>query len=128
MIKSAKSFLDQVHIARLIVIVLLPCISCNEGDRSDKVILDHGQMVKILTEIYLTEQKINRLGVSRDSGEHEFERFKKVVFQRVGVSDSVFKRSFDYYMDRPKEMEMIYTMLVDSLSLMEQRSDSIRKK
>ena len=85
-------------------------------------------MVKILTEIYLTEQKINRLGVSRDSGEHEFERFKKGVFERVGVSDSVFKRSFDYYMDRPKEMEMIYTALVDSLSLMEQRFDSPKKK
>ena len=44
------------------------------------------------------------------------------------MSDSVFKKSFDYYMDRPKEMELIYTALVDSLSLMEQRFDSSIKK
>ena len=85
-------------------------------------------MVEILTEIYLSEQKVNRLGLTRDSAEHEFGRFKKEVFEKINVSDSVFKRSFDYYMDRPKEMEMIYTALVDSLSLMEQRIDLSRKK
>jgi hypothetical protein len=84
-------------------------------------------MVKAMTEIYLAEQKINRLGVPRDSAEHEFERFKRLVFEKIDVSDSVFKRSFDYYMDRPKEMEVIFTALVDSLSLMEQRIESSKK-
>ncbi len=81
-------------------------------------------MVKALTEIYLAEQKINRLGLPRDSAEREFDRFKQLVFEKIEVSDSVFKRSFDYYMDRPKEMEIIFTALVDSLSLMEQRIES----
>jgi hypothetical protein len=45
------------------------------------------------------------------------------MFAKLGVSDSVFKRSFDYYMDRPREMEQIYAALVDSLSLKEQRLD-----
>ena len=81
-------------------------------------------MVKALTEIYLAEQKINRLGLPRDSAEGEFERFKKRVFEKIEVQDSVFKRSFNYYMDRPRDMEFIFTALVDSLSLMEQRLES----
>ena len=103
--------------------VLLLASCGDEGQSASQQVLSHREMVKVMTEIYLTEQKVNRLGVPRDSAERDFERFKKVLFKRLGTSDSVFKRSFDYYMDRPKEMEQIYTALVDSLSLMEQRYD-----
>ena len=109
-----------------IFLIGVTCLSCGEADREESPILSKPEMVKALTEIYISEQKINRLGIPRDSAEREFERFKKVIFKNIGVSDSVFKRSFDYYMDRPKEMEQIYTALVDSLSLMEQRLDSVR--
>lgn len=107
---------------------MLVLASCgDEGKTVGEPILSHREMVTALTEIYLAEQKVNRLGVPRDSAEREFERFKKVIFKRIGTSDSVFKRSFDYYMDRPREMEQIYTTLVDSLSLMEQRYDLPQK-
>lgn len=102
--------------------------SCGDGSKkTEQPILSHHEMVKTLTEIYLSEQKVNRLGVPRDSAEREFERFKKVIFGRIGISDSLFKRSFNYYMDRPQEMEQIYATLVDSLSLMEQRYDLPQK-
>ena len=104
--------------------MLILCGSCSDGDRDNKDILTRKQMVKALTEIYLAEQKINRLGLPRDSAEGEFERFKKRVFEKIEVQDSVFKRSFNYYMDRPRDMEFIFTALVDSLSLMEQRLES----
>lgn len=108
--------------------ILFLCISCNEGEKGDKTILTHQQMVEVLKDLYLAEAKVNQRGLARDSSEREFEKFKEVVFEKVNVSDSVFKRSFNYYMDHPKEMEMIYTTLVDSLSLMEQRFDSPKKK
>lgn len=108
--------------------MVLLMAACGEEDKNGaEPILSHREMVKALTEIYLTEQKVNRLGVPRDSAEREFERFKKVIFKGIGISDSIFKRSFDYYMDRPREMEQIYTTLVDSLSLMEQRYDLPQK-
>jgi hypothetical protein len=107
--------------------VLFAVSACDQSER-DPSILSREQMVKILTEVYLTEQKVNRMGVPTDSAEHEFERFKRTVFEQNKISDSIFRKSFDYYMDRPKEMELIYTALVDSLSLMEQRFDSSIKK
>jgi hypothetical protein len=103
------------------LLVLVP--ACGDADKETQPILTHREMVKALTEIYISEQKVNRLGLPRDSAQREFEKFSKVVFKKIGISDSLFKRSFDYYMDRPKEMEQIYTALVDSLSLMEQRLD-----
>lgn len=104
------------------MLVMLP--SCWDGDREAQPILSQPEMVRALTEIYISEQKVNRLGVPRDSAEREFARFKGIIFKKLGTSDTLFKRSFDYYMDRPEEMEQIYTALVDSLSLMEQRLDN----
>ena len=107
----------------VVLFLLTFCASCSEGDKETQPILTKPEMVAALTEIYISEQKVNRLGIPRDSAEREFERFKQVIFKKIGISDSIFKRSFDYYMDRPAEMEEIYTALVDSLSLREQRLD-----
>jgi len=123
---TAKGFKHVITVARVLAVILL-CSSCREADSDSQRVLTRPEMVHALTEIYLSEQKVNRLGLQRDSAELEFQRFKEIIFENIGVSDSVFKRSFDYYMDRPKEMEMIYTALVDSLSLMEQRIDSSNK-
>jgi hypothetical protein len=107
----------------VVLFLLTFCASCSEGDKETQPVLTKPEMVAALTEIYISEQKVNRLGIPRDSAEREFERFKQVIFKKIGISDSIFKRSFDYYMDRPAEMEEIYTALVDSLSLREQRLD-----
>jgi hypothetical protein len=120
---NAKGWMIRFILCGAICVLML-CYSCSDSDRNNKDILTKEQMVKALTEIYLAEQKINRLGLARDSAEREFGRFKQLVFKKMDVQDSVFKRSFDYYMDRPKEMEFIFTALVDSLSLMEQRIES----
>lgn len=126
LIMDAKGRINLITVTSLLVLLFLG-FSCRDMEKDSQPVLTRPQMVKALTEIYLSEQKINRLGLPRDSAEREFQRFKQVVFENIGVSDSVFKRSFNYYMDRPKEMELIYTALVDSLSLMEQRIDSSRK-
>jgi hypothetical protein len=76
----------------------------------------------LLSEIYIAEGKISRLGVSPDSAQKLYKVFREMVNERTGVSDSVFQRSFRYYRDRPKDMELIYSALVDSLNLREQRS------
>ena len=126
--KCAKGLLNPKNPAGHLAIILFLCFSCNDGEKSDKTILTQQQMVEVLRHIYLAEAKVNQRGLARDSSEREFERFKKVVFEKVNISDSVLKRSFNYYMDHPKQMEMIYTALVDSLSLMEQRFDSPKKE
>ncbi len=119
----AKGLTYRIVLSILFMILLLG-VSCGDSDADKNNILTQSQMVKALMEVYLSEQKINKLGLPRDSAEAEFKRFRPVIFEKVGVSDSAFKKSFDYYMDHPVEMEKIYTALVDSLSLMEQRLDS----
>ena len=79
-------------------------------------------MVRVMEEIYIAEEKVNQLVLARDSANEVFSVMGAKVFENAALTDSVFKKSFDYYMERPQEMELIYTALVDSLQLREQRA------
>lgn len=76
-------------------------------------------MVEALSEVYITEEKVNKLVLKRDSAQVVFEYFEGRMFEKMGVSDSVFRKSFEYYKSRPDELEQIYAVLVDTLSLRE---------
>lgn len=105
-----------------IFMMLAMFFSCGRSSEKPEGILSHDQMVKVLAEVYIAEEKISHLGISADSGLVVFERSKHKVFEATGIPDSVFKKSLDYYMTRPKELEVIYSVLIDSLQLREQRS------
>ena len=93
------------------------------AEKSDyKDILSKQEMVKIMEELYIAEEKVNHLALSRDSASQVFSVLKARVFQNAALSDTLFKKSFDYYMERPKELELIYSALVDTLQLREQRA------
>jgi hypothetical protein len=100
--------------------------SCGKADEKPDNILSQQEMVKVLAEIYIAEEKVNSLALSRDSAAQVFDLVQERIFDTTGVPDSAFKRSIDYYTDRPLQMEKIYSALVDSLQLREQRSSSIR--
>jgi hypothetical protein len=102
----------------LVLGALFVLFSCNEEGKQK--VLSHNEMVTVMSEIYLAEDKINRLPLEPDSSKKIFERMKVNIAEKTGVTDSVFQRSLKYYRDRPVELEKIYTALVDSLNLKEQ--------
>jgi hypothetical protein len=102
-------------------------ISCSKP-KTPEGILTQPEMVKALMDIYIAEEKVNRLGLQRDSSVELFDSLKLRTFERLELSDSSFKRSLNYYTSRPREMELIYSALVDSLQLKEQKAPSIIEK
>lgn len=105
----------------VILLLLLSMLSCQKEKKPDGI-LTHQQMVKVLSEIYVTEDKVQRMSLGPDSSEKVFNLMKHKIHEKTGVPDSIFRKSLEYYTDRPKEMESIYGALVDSLSLKEQRA------
>lgn len=97
-------------------------LSCGKEERPHDILTPE-QMAASITELYLTEAKISSIPASRDSSLKVFDYFEAKTFDKLGITDSVFKKSFNYYLDRPKELEQIYTVVIDSLNLWEQRSD-----
>lgn len=92
------------------------------GKKTPEGILSKEEMVQIMEELYIAEEKVNQLALPRDSAKEVAMVMTTKVFEKAAVEDSVFRKSFDYYMEHPREMELIYTALVDTLQLREQRA------
>ncbi|HEU5291279.1 MAG TPA: DUF4296 domain-containing protein [Cyclobacteriaceae bacterium] len=95
-------------------------VGCEPAKRPPGI-LSEQEMVKMLTEIYVAEEKAGHIGISQDSVRKIFPQFEARIFEKEGISDSVFKKSLEYYKSKPKKLENIYAALVDSLSLHAQR-------
>jgi hypothetical protein len=107
-----------------IMAVVLASFSCVKESRPPEGVLTTDQMVEVMTDLYISEQKFSTLGIARDSMRQVFDLMEGRIFKNLNTTDSVFQYSLDYYMNRPRTLEMIYTALVDSLNLREQRMSS----
>jgi hypothetical protein len=100
--------------------ILMILASCKEK-KSSQDILSPAEMVKVLGELYITEEKVNKLSIARDSSVKALDYLDDKVFEKYATTDTLFKRSLNYYLERPEEIEKIYATLIDSLNLREQR-------
>lgn len=115
--------LKYYTVASVLVLILAGVFSsCSKKEKAPEGILGREEMVKTIQEVLLAEEKVNRLRLSTDSSKKVFTAIRGKVFEKAGVPDSVFNNSVNYYMDHPKELEQIYTALVDSLNLKEQKA------
>lgn len=119
--RGTRYFLLMIN---LTIFLLVSVVSCSTTEKKPAGILPKPEMVRILTDIYAAERKIEKIGLQPDTNKIIFQNFKHRIFEKNGTSDSLFKLSFDYYVDRPKELQEIYTALVDSVSLKEQRLEA----
>lgn len=118
--KVSNSFMIRLFI---FICCLSVVFSCRKEERP-KDILTPEEMVASLTELYIVEAKVSSIPAGRDSSLQLFDYFEKKTFEKLNFTDSIFKKSYSYYLDRPKELEEIYTVVIDSLNLWEQQSDN----
>lgn len=108
-------------------VVILGMLSCKKEEQPS-TILSEAQMINSIIEIYIAEERADALGIPYDSIRKIFPQFESRVFDKLGVSDSSFKASMDYYINSPKKLERIYTAVVDSLNLRSQELSVATKK
>lgn len=95
-------------------------LSC-KTEKEPQNILSKPQMVDWLIDIYLAEARTTSLPGNRDSAYKIFVPYQDSLLQRKGIQDSILRKSYQYYLEHPTELESIYDTVIDSLSLREQR-------
>lgn len=100
---------------------LLLCVSCVKEKRP-KDILSQEQLTKIMVDLYLGEAKLSNLSLPYDSANKLFIPYEESVLKKYGVPDSVLYKTYQYYFDHPTELEKIYEIVIDSLSLRERKA------
>ncbi len=76
-----------------------------------------------MMEVHLLEAKVNNVPIDPyDSTQAVYEHYEKLLFEDLGITQSQYERSFNYYVDNPADFEKIYSAVVDSLMAREQKS------
>jgi hypothetical protein len=103
----------------LFIVVLLGCV---RKDNPPEDILSKQQMVSFLIDLHLMEAKINVTRFPKDSTKVYFPAIEEALFKKHNITDSIYFKSYQYYLNDMFEMEEIYSAVVDSLSLRERIS------
>ena len=101
-------------------IVFIVLLGACAQEQKPKQLLTDEQMVRVLMDIYLTEEKLTGLALARDSADKIFPLFKEKIYESAQINDTIFNQSMEYYLAHPKKLERIYTAVIDSLMLREQ--------
>ena len=101
--------------------LLVACYTGNEQQEPPAGLLSREKMVSILIDIHIAESKIMQVNMPQDSAQVLFQNYKTEILKETGVDKEVFRKSYEFYMKNIKEMDAIYAIVVDSLSLRESR-------
>ena len=107
----------------LCVALLLSCNS--QENRLPAGLYDSQQMASFLKDLYLLETKVKELRLSDDSSKKVFAYYEQELYKKHHMSDSIYRVSFQYYIDDIAGLSKIYEIIADSLSL-EERIENIK--
>lgn len=106
--------------------ILFFATACQDKRPAD--VLSKQEYAEYLVNIYVAEAKINTLAITPDSAMHLFQPFEASLLQKYSTSDSVIQKTYEYYLGHPEELELVFTAVIDTLNLLEQKSMSQRAK
>jgi hypothetical protein len=109
------------------IIAILTIVSCSGKEERPKGILAPEEMAIILSDIYLAEHKASNIGLVQDSAKVVLKHYELKIFDDRNTTDSIYKKSFQYYLDHPDKLEAIYDIVIDTVSLREQIEDAKKK-
>jgi hypothetical protein len=110
-----------MRISLLAIFLLLSAmVSCKKEDKPQGI-LSKAQMADWMIDVYLAEARTQMLGVPMDSAFRIFLPYQDSIMRKKGLQDSVLRKSYQYYLANTTELESIYDIVIDSLSLREQR-------
>ena len=84
-----------------------------------KQVLDKEQMASVLTDLYLTESKIDRLPLKRDSAQKLMKQLRPLIYKKHRIDSAAFRRSFEYYFENLDKLKKVYELTLDSLTYRE---------
>lgn len=106
-------------------IFMLTAFACNKSDLQGEI-MSKEAMVDYLIELHIAEAQVQNLRLKKDSSEMIFKIYEKYLLDKNGLTDSLFIRSYNFYLRNPIQLEAIYESVVDSISVRKSVDDVVK--
>ena len=107
------------HLFLIVLLLTVSLVSCQREKRPERL-LSPKEMAAFLVDVYLAEARVEKLSLQKDSAMKLFLPYESKVMKKYGIQDSTLKKTYQYYMAHPDELEKIYDSVIDTLALREQ--------
>ncbi len=107
----------------MIALVIAVVSGCSTPKKElPKGVLTQPQLTAFLIEMYVAEGHLDPITMPKDSAIRLLIPQEEKLKAKFAISDSTLKATYKYYLENPKELELVYDALIDSLSLKEQKT------
>ena len=93
-------------------------MSCDDKPREDYI--NKKLMVQILLDLHISEEVISELPYEKDTLKTLFAIKEQEIFKNYKVTEELYRSSYSHYFFNPGELDDIYRVVIDSLSLYQQ--------
>ncbi len=111
----------KIKIVWMAIFLASVATSC-EKENKPQGVLTKEELVEFLVEMYVAEARMTGISIVTDSSKKLFRPFEEALLEKKGISDSVMNITYRYYVNHPVELEEVYDVVIDTLSLREQKA------
>ena len=97
-------------------------MACDKSSEQGEI-MPTKAMINYLIELHIAEAKVQNLRLKKDSSDYVFNVYEKHLLKTNELTDSLFIRSYNYYLQNPAQLEIIYEAIVDSISVRKSKED-----
>ena len=110
--------MSLIKIKYFIFLTFFIMVSCQNN--TEQGIIPKDKMVDILIDMHISEEAISELPYEKDTLKALFKMKELEIFDKHLVTEEMYRRSYSHYFFNPKELDNIYQVVIDSLSLYQQ--------
>ena len=85
-------------------------------------------MVRILADIHTAEALIERNVSYPDTAQVIYAEEHAEILEKYGVEQGAFRETYEYYLTNLEEMDKLYEVVVDTLSVRESLAEAVKAK
>ncbi|OKL41798.1 hypothetical protein A3841_11465 [Pontibacter flavimaris] len=86
------------------------------------------KMVRVLADIHTAEALIEAKVIYPDTALMTYNQEQEKIFQKYNITQEQFKDTYDYYLQNLREMDALYEIVVDTLSMRETKAEAVEGK
>jgi hypothetical protein len=106
------------------MLIILVLTSGCQQEKTPPGVLSKEEYAEYLVNIYVAEAKLNTYAITPDSAMKLFQPYERSLQQKFGKPDSVIQKTYQWYLAHPQEWELVYTAVIDTLNLLEQKANT----
>ncbi len=120
--KQKSSYIFALINKTILVFILLLLVACKDKNAVEhpEWLVHKDEMIGFLIDLHVAEAKLIKLGVKKDSSRKLFKVYQEELFEKHQIDDSIYFKSYNYYLGEVEMLREIYDAVVDSLNVKQQ--------